>query len=266
MKKLFALLSVLGVCATLEAKIVTQSVPYEHEGVKLIGLLVYDDEKTAQGKLPGVLVVPEWWGRTNYVKVRAHQLAELGYVAFAVDMYGEAFTTTDAKVAGEYAGKFYGSPLMATRARAGLDQLLASGLVDEKKLAAIGYCFGGSTVMALAYSGAPLAGIVSFHGGPIAASAEAAERVRQNHTKFLICHGAVDPFVPKENLDGFLSSLDESRIDYQFIAYAGAKHAFSNPLADKYAIQNHIDGIGYNDDANMRSWEHMKLFLNELFQ
>ena len=99
MKKLFALLSVLGVCATLKAKIVTQSVPYEHEGVKLIGLLVYDDEKTAQGKLPGVLVVPEWWGRTNYVKVRAHQLAELGYVAFAVDMYGEAFTTTDAKVA-----------------------------------------------------------------------------------------------------------------------------------------------------------------------
>jgi dienelactone hydrolase len=266
MKKLLILLVGLAATINSQAKIITQEVSYEHDGVKLIGSLKYDDEKTALGKVPGVLVVHEWWGRTNYVKVRANQLAELGYVAFALDMYGEAVTTTDAKVAGEYAGKFYGSPLMAARAQAGLDQLLATGLVDEKKVAAIGYCFGGSTVMALAYTGAPLAGIVSFHGGPIAASAEAAELVGKNHTKFLICHGAVDPMVSKPSLDGFLRSLDEGHIDYQFIAYAGAKHAFSNPLADKYAIQNHLDGIGYNYAADQRSWEHMRLFLEELFQ
>jgi len=116
-----------------------------------------------------VLVVHEWWGLNEYAKHRAVQLAQLGYVAFAVDMYGQGVSTTDAKVAGALSGQFHGKPLMAERARAGLDQLLATGLVNPGKVAAIGYCFGGSTVQALAYSGAPLAGIVSFHGGLIPA-------------------------------------------------------------------------------------------------
>jgi dienelactone hydrolase len=140
--------------------------------VKLEGFLVYDDTKaTATTKQPGVLVIPEWWGLTDYPKGRAEQLAKLGYVAFAADMYGAGVVTSDPKKAGELAGQFYGKPLMAERARAGLDQLVKSGLVDATRVAAIGYCFGGATTQALAYSGAPLAGIVSFHGSLIPASA-----------------------------------------------------------------------------------------------
>ena len=137
----------LAAAVALHAKIVTKPVAYEHAGTKLEGYLAYDDAKTSTDKKsPGVLVVPEWWGLTGYAKGRAEQLAQLGYVAFAADMYGAGVTTTDAKKAGELAGQFYGKPLMAERAQAGLDQLLASGLVQGEKVAAIGYCFGGSTV------------------------------------------------------------------------------------------------------------------------
>jgi len=186
------------------ARLVTKPVAYEHAGVKLEGYLAYDDEKTAKGKIPGVLVVPEWWGLTDYVKGRAESLAKLGYVAFAVDMYGAGVTTTDPKKANELASAFYGKPLMAERAQAGLDQLLATGLVDGPRVAAIGYCFGGSTVQALAYTGAPLAGIVSFHGGLIPVPADAAAKTK---AKILVCHGAIDPFVSKDALNAFFSHL-----------------------------------------------------------
>src|SRR5450631_3451972 len=124
------------------AKVVTKPVVYEHAGTKLEGYLAYDDVKAAKGKLPGVLVIPEWWGLNAYAKGRAEQLAGMGYVAFAVDMYGQGVVTEDPKKAGELAGPFYGKPLMAERANAGLEQLLKTGLVDPKKVAAIGFCFG----------------------------------------------------------------------------------------------------------------------------
>lgn len=263
MKKILALFLGLTLGSALSAKIVTQRVPYEQGGVKLEGVLVYDDAKTAAGKLPGVLVVHEWWGLNDYAIMRARQIAEMGYVAFALDMYGAGINTTDAKRAGELAGQFYGKPLMAERARAGLDQLLASGLVDEKRVAAIGFCFGGSTVMALAYSGAPLVGIVSFHGGPIPATPAAAAR---NQAKFLICHGAADPFTSKEQLDGFLRSLDENHIDYEFCLYSGAKHAFTNPEASRLAVEDNLPGIGYHAEAARRSWQTMQDFLAEVFR
>ncbi|MFI5357516.1 MAG: dienelactone hydrolase family protein [Opitutales bacterium] len=263
MKNIVAGLLVLAAMSPLSAKIVVQPVPYQHDGAKLEGVLVYDSAKTAAGKLPGVLVLPEWWGLTDYPVSRARQLAAMGYVAFAADMYGAGVTTTDPKRAGALAGPFYGKPLMAARARAGLDQLLASGLVDGQRVAAIGFCFGGSTAMALAYSGAPLVGIVSFHGGPIPATPEAAAR---NHAKFLICHGAADPFTPKEQLDGFLASLDENHIDYEFALYSGAKHAFTNPEATKLAQATGLTGIGYDAEAAGRSWQLMRDFLQEVFR
>jgi len=244
------------------AAIVQKAIPYEHDGVKLEGVLLYDDALTAAGPRPGVLLIHEWWGLNDFPIEQARRLAQEGYVAFALDMYGQGVSTRDAKEAGALAGEFYGQPLMATRARAGLDQLLATGLVDEQRVAAIGFCFGGSTAMALAYSGAPLAGMVSFHGGPIPASAEAAKR---NQAKFLVCHGAVDPLVPKEQLDRFLLSLDEGGIDYQFIAYAGAVHAFTNPSADKFAALNHLEGVKYQRAAAERSWRHMLDFFGEIF-
>jgi dienelactone hydrolase len=253
----------LGVAGVLNAKIVTKPVAYEHAGVKLEGYLAYDDAKvSAATPAPGVLVIPEWWGLTDYPKGRAEQLAKLGYVAFAADMYGAGVATTDAKKAGELAGQFYGKPLMADRARAGLDQLLATGLVDPSRVAAIGYCFGGATVQALAYSGAPLAGIVSFHGSLIPASAEAAAK---NHAKFLICHGAVDPFVKPEEVAAFMKSMEEGKFDYQFISYAGAVHAFTNPGADALGKLNNLP-VAYNAAADKRSWAHMRGFFAEIFK
>jgi dienelactone hydrolase len=262
MKKLFLLATILSASVAMHAKLVTKPIAYEHAGVKLEGVLAYDDTKvSAANKAPGVLVIPEWWGLTEYPKGRAAQLAALGYVAFAADMYGAGVTTGDPKKAGELAGQFYGKPLMAERAQAGLDQLMKTGLVDPARVAAIGYCFGGSTCQALAYSGAPLAGIVSFHGGLIPVPAGAATKTK---AKILVCHGAVDPFVSKEELDGFTKAMNDGKFDYQFISYAGAVHAFSNPGADAIAKSAGIP-IAYHAAADQRSWAHMVAFFGEIF-
>jgi dienelactone hydrolase len=246
-----------------EARIVTRAVAYEHEGVKLEGYLAYDDATASVAKpAPGVLVLPEWWGLNEYPKSRAEQLAKLGYVAFAADMYGAGVVTKDPKKAGELAGQFYGKPLMAGRARAGLDELTKTGLVDRSRLAAIGYCFGGATAQALAFSGAPLAGMVSFHGSLITPSKEMAARTK---AKLLVCHGAVDPFIKKEEIDAFKQALDDGKLDYQFVSYAGAVHAFTNPGADEMSRVAGLPGIGYNAAADRRSWQHMRDFFTEIF-
>lgn len=228
-----------------------------------MGYLAYDDALTAQGKRPGVLVIPEWWGLNDYAKGRARQLAGLGYVAFAADMYGGGRSTTDAKEAGGLAGPFYAGNLFVERAGAGLSQLLATGLVDDRKVAAIGYCFGGSAVQALAYAGAPLAGVVSFHGALIPVPPDAASRTK---AKLLICQGEADPFVGKPARDAFLKSMDEGGFDFEYVSYSGALHAFTNPDADAMARLNGMEGkIGYNAEADRRSWAHMKLFFDEIF-
>lgn len=251
----------LMVATAAQAKLVSKSVQYEQGCVKLEGYLAYDD--SINGSRPGVLVIPEWWGLNEYVKSRAEQLAVLGYVAFAADMYGSGVVTTDPKRAGELASQFYGKSLMAERAQAGLDQLAKAGRVDAKRIAAIGFCFGGAVCQALAYSGAPVAGIVSFHGSLIPASPEAAAK---NKAKFLICHGAMDPFVKAEAVDAFKKSLDEGHFDYQFISYSGAIHAFTNPNADAISAATGLSGIGYNEAAARHSWQHMKLFFDEIFK
>jgi dienelactone hydrolase len=261
MKNLLSLLLLLSAMMPLQAKIVTQSVAYEHAGTKLVGYLAYDDDKTSGAKQPAVLIVPEWWGLNDYTKSRAEMIAKLGYVAMVVDMYGAGLSTTDAKKAAELAGPFYGKPLMAERAQAGLDQLLKYSIVDPTRVAAIGYCFGGSTVQALAYTGAPLVGIVSFHGGLIPVPATAKDKTK---AKILVCHGAIDPFVSKDALDAFLKSMNDGGFDYQFVSYAGAVHAFTNPGADKAAAAG-LKGVGYNAAADHRSWSHMQTFLAEVF-
>jgi dienelactone hydrolase len=261
MKNLSAFLALLALPMALRADIITKAVPYEQAGTQLVGYLAYDSAATAKGKLPGVLVVHEWWGLNDYARHRAEQLARLGYVAFAVDMYGQGVWTADAKTAGALSGQIYGKPLMAERARAGLDRLLATGLVDERRVAAIGYCFGGSTVQALAYSGAPLAGIVSFHGSLLIPPAGAA-----NSAKFLICQGAADPTIKPEQTAAFLAALNSGKFDYKFVAYSGARHAFTNPGVDALAEANHLNAvIGYNAEADRRSWADMLDFFGELF-
>jgi dienelactone hydrolase len=264
MKTCVLIIVCLVVAMSAQAKLVTRAVAYQHDGVKLEGYLAYDDAKASTAaKAPGVLVIPEWWGLNDYPKGRAEQLAKLGYVAFAADMYGAGVVTKSKTEAGKLAGQFYGKPLMADRARAGLEQLLATGLVEATRVAAIGYCFGGATCQALAFSGAPLAGIVSFHGSLIAPTPEQAAKTK---AKLLICHGAVDPFVSKDEMDAFKKAVDAAKLDYQFVSYAGAIHAFTNPNADAVAKdQDMIGGIGYNAAADRRSWQHMQDFFAEIF-
>jgi dienelactone hydrolase len=252
MKAISLTLLILASGMTVHGKLVTKTVSYEQNGTKLEGYLAYDDSITDKGKVPGILVFPEWWGLNDYVK---------GYVAFAADMYGGGQSTTEPAKAKELSSPFYGKPLMAERAQAALNQLLKTGLVDENKVAAIGFCFGGSASLALAYSGAPLAGVVTFHGGLIPAPADAAQKTK---AKFLILHGALDPLVNKEAVDKFVKSMNDGKFDYQFIEYSGALHAFSNPEADK-AHAAGLDGVGYNAEAAAHSWNQMKMFFGEIF-
>jgi dienelactone hydrolase len=245
------------VAAVAQAKIVTKTIDYEQGGEKLKGYLAYDDAKS--GPRPGVLVVHEWWGLNDYIKHRAEQLAAMGYVAFAPDMYGGGKVTRDPKEAEAWAGGVYKQQgLLAARSKAGLDILRKQPQTDKSHLAAIGFCFGGSTVLQLAYSGEPLDGVVTFHGGLMPPDDTQAKQI---HTSIVILHGAEDGFVKPETIDAVRKSLDGAKVDWYMVTYANAVHAFSNPDADSY----NIPGIGYNEKAARRSWQEMQRFFNEKF-
>ena len=197
----------------------------------------------------------------DFTKGRAEALAKLGYVAFAADMYGDGQITTDPAKAKELMTSVAGKPIMAERVQAAFDQLVKTGLVDESKLASIGFCFGGACSQVLAYSGAPLKGIVSFHGALVPASPDAAKK---NQAKFLILQGALDPLVPEAARAAFIKSLNDGKFDYQFLSYSGAVHAFMNPDADK-AREAGLAGVGYNPQVAARAWAQMQLFFKEIF-
>ncbi|MAE67159.1 MAG: dienelactone hydrolase [Phycisphaeraceae bacterium] len=240
--------------ARSDAAIVERTVEYRHLEDTLKGYLVYDD--AAQGQRPGVLVVHEWWGLNDYAKGRARQLAALGYVAFALDMYGDGRSTREAHEAKSWSGRFYGKPLQHQRALAGLEVLRGHERVAPGKLAVIGYCFGGSTALSLAYSGADVAVAVSFHGNLVLPrpSADIAARI-------LVCHGADDPFVTDDDVRAFQEAMRRLGIDWQLIAYGGARHSFTNPGADRAGI----DGVAYDKAADRCSWRHMLMLFEETF-
>ena len=255
----FAIAAALAAaCGLAQAKVVTKSIAYEQDGQKLEGYLAYDDSKS--GPRPGVLVIHEWWGLNDYVKSRTRQLAEMGYVAFAADMYGDHKVTRDAKQAEDWAGAFYIAPAkFATRSRAGLDVLRAQPQVDKARLAAIGFCFGGSAVLQLAYSGEPLKAAVTFHGGLMPPQQS---QLAQIKSPILILHGAEDGFVKAETIDQVRTALDKGKVDWYMVTYANAVHAFTNPEADSYKVP----GIAYNEKAARRSWDEMQRFFGEMLK
>ena len=259
-KGLFAVAAwwvLLLVCHPVIAEIRSQDIEYEQGGTKLQGHLVYDDQFSEPR--PGVLVVHEWWGINDYARMRANMLAKLGYVAFALDMYGDGKSTQERKQAQHWSGQFRGSAMMRARAMAGLEVLKNHSRVDPDRVAAIGYCFGGTTVMQLAYSGAKLKGVVSFHGSlPLPDEADYAPgRVK---AAVLVCHGYADTFIDRQHVLAFQKSLDQIGADWQMIIYGGAQHSFTNPGADAIGI----DGLGYDRKADQRSWKHMQEFLQRL--
>jgi dienelactone hydrolase len=242
----------------VRAEIHTEPVEYKHEDTVLEGFLVYDT--TVQGKHPGVLIVHQWKGLGEYEKKRAEMLARIGYVAFAVDIYGKGVRPADAKAASAEAGKYKGNrKLLRGRVRAGLDVLAKNELVDPKKLAAIGYCFGGTTVIELARSGADIAGVVSFHG---ALDSPTPADGRNIKCKVLALHGADDPFVPAIDVAAFEDEMRQAKVDWQIVKYGGAVHGFT----DWGAGSDAKSGMAYNEKADRRSWEAMKQLFAELFR
>jgi dienelactone hydrolase len=255
MKRLLATL--LLPVVTAQAKIMTESVAYKDGDVVLEGYLAYDDARP--GPRPAVVVVHEWWGLNDFVKERARALAELGYVAFAIDMYGQGKVTDDPAEAARLAGQFRDDPAgLRRRAQAGLDVLARHERVDPKRIAAIGFCFGGTTVLQMAYAGLDLAGVVSFHGNPVPPLPEEAKRIK---ARILVLHGAADTHVTPEQLAAFQRAVEEARVDWELVIYAGAKHAFMNPAADKLGMP----GVGYQRRAAQRAWLQMQVFFDELF-
>ena len=255
---MIALTLVLVLAAGARAEIVVKAVEYEQGGTPLEGKVVYDNASTA--KRPGVLVVHQWMGPTDYELRRAKQLAEMGYVAFVADIYGKGVRPADQKEAGETASKFRADwPLLRARAAAGLTALKAQPLVDLQRIAAIGYCFGGGTVLELARSGAELAGAVSFHGTLDTPNPADAKNIK---ARLLVLHGADDPFVKADQVAAFKKEMDDAHVKYKFIAYPGAVHGFTM----KEAGDDPSKGMAYNADADAKSWQAMKDFFAKIFK
>lgn len=254
-----AALSTLAILApAASAAVQTKEITYSHEGVNFKGHLAWDD--AVQGKRPGVLVVHEWWGLNDYARQRAEKLAALGYVAFACDMYGEGKVTTHPQEAGAFAGEVRKNVrTWQGRAQAALKILQDCEYVDPGKLAAIGYCFGGSTALQLSYTGAPLAAVATFHAALPVPDADQAKAIK---AKILICHGAKDNFVPEETIHKVRAALEDAKVDYEMNYYGGAVHSFTVPDADRVGNP----GMAYNAEADHRSWASMLRLFNEVFK
>ena len=244
------------------AAIEGQEVDYKVGDKTFKGYLAYDNQATE--KRPGILVVHEWWGQNDYARQRARMLAELGYVAFALDMYGDGKIATHPDQAGQF------SQEVASHQEEGKARFLAAlavlqnfRLTDSTRIAAIGYCFGGGVVLNMALSALDdLAGVVSFHGGLVLSSTQV--KPSSIKTKVLICHGGADQFISADQVKVYKEMLEAAKVDYQLINYPGAKHSFTNPDADQLAQKFNLP-IGYNKEADEKSWQDMQQFFKKIF-
>ena len=222
--------------------------------------LVNDD--ALGGSRPGVIIVHEWWGVNDYIIDRAHQLAELGYVALAIDMFGNGKVAENPDEAGGLMNGVLGDMEAGTEAlRAGYDLLLEQPSVDEQKTAAIGYCFGGAMVLHMARIGLPLKAVASFHG---ALGSFHQAQPGSISSRILACHGEADSMVTMDDVAGFRTEMDAAQANYEVNLYAGAKHGFTSREADKNGSKYGID-VGYNAAADQASWQAMQSMFNEVF-
>lgn len=253
----------LAFSAASHAAIQTQEIPYTSaDGTQLIGYYAYDD--AVKGPRPGVVVVHEWWGLNDYSKRRARDLAGLGYSALAIDMYGDGKNTEHPKDAMAFMqAALKDGKAASARFQAGLDLLKKQPHTDPDKIAAIGYCFGGKVVLDAARQGVPLAGVVSFHGALVTNTPATPGSVK---ARILVEHGALDSMVTPDNVTAFKSEMDKAGADYTFVSLEGAKHGFSNPDADRLGHGEHGGpDIGYNKQADEKSWADMQKFFKKIF-
>lgn len=257
--KAIALVAVLALgAAESPVELVTKEIEYKHGDVVLEGYVAYP--KDATGKLPGVLICHQWMGHTPYERMRAEETAKLGFVAFALDIYGKGVRPKDAGEAAKMAtGYKTDRALLRARALAGLDALRKVEACDPARLVVMGYCFGGTTALEVARSGADVAGIVSFHGDLSSPTPEDAKKIKG---RVLALHGADDPFVPPAQVAAFEDEMRKAGVDWQLVAYGGAVHSFTH----KNAGNDNSKGAAYNEKADLRSWIAYKDFLTELFK
>jgi dienelactone hydrolase len=241
-------------------KLKEEVVNYKVDSLTMNSYVVYDEN--IEGKRPAVLVVHEWWGLNDYVKRRARELSELGYIAIAVDMYGNGRMGNDPGAAEKLAMPFYLNPQMAKKHfDAALEKLKAYPQVDVERIAAIGYCFGGSVVLGMAKMGTDMKGVVSFHGGLAGMTPD------KNSLKaeILVCHGGADGFVSETEVNQFKKQMDSVGAKYSFKVYDSATHSFTNPQATEWGQKFNIP-IAYNAAADTASWKDMKDFFDRIFK
>ncbi len=252
---------VLLLCASAQAEVVTKEIDYKSGGIVMKGMLAYDD--AIKGKRPGVLVVHEWWGQNDYARRRARQLAELGYTALAVDMYGNGKIAAHPRDAGAFASAVGGDLTLAkARFDAALTALKRDKTVNSHKIAAIGYCFGGGIVLQMARMGEDINAVVSFHGS-LASQISATEG--KTKAAIRVFNGAADPFVKPEQIEAFRHEMDAAGVDYEIVNYEGAKHSFTNPGATALGKKFNLP-LEYNAAADKDSWAQMQLFFKEIFK
>ncbi|MDD2914890.1 MAG: dienelactone hydrolase family protein [Gallionella sp.] len=262
MKKL--LLSLTLFCLLPAAALATvqgKEVSYSANGTTLKGWIAYDD--AAKGKRPAVLVVHEWWGHNAYARKRANMLAELGYVALAVDMYGDGKQALHPDDAGKFAGEVAkNKPMAKARFEAAMKLLNKRRNVDSKKLAAIGYCFGGSVVLQMARNGEDLKGVASFHGGLGTDEPAQPGKVKAQVRVFT---GADDKMIPAAQVDAFKQEMEKAGVNSRVVSYPGVLHSFTNPAADEYAKKFNMP-LAYNADADKDSWAQLQAFLADVLK
>jgi dienelactone hydrolase len=262
MKYIFLILSLCCFCNSAQAVVQGKEVSYEAEGTTLKGYIAYDD--AIKGKRPAVIVVHEWWGQNEYARKRARMLAELGYTALAVDMYGDGKVADEPVRAAKLASELIGNVgLEYVRFEAAVNLLRKQETVDADQIAAFGYCFGGGVVLNMARIGTPLKGVASFHG---ALAAPLDVRVKQGNIKARIISfsGEDDPMIGADKVAAFKLEMENAKADYRVVTYPGAKHAFSNPEADEVGKKFKLP-IAYDAKADKDSWEQAKVFLREVF-
>ncbi|MFP4053293.1 MAG: dienelactone hydrolase family protein [Phycisphaerae bacterium] len=241
--------------ATATAELKTRTVEYTDGETVLEGYIAWDDD--ADGERPGVLVVHEWYGLNDYARARTRQLAQMGYVAFAADIYGKGRRAKNAKEAAKLSGEFKKNPKrLRRRTKLALDQLKELDQCDEDKVAAIGYCFGGTAVLELARSGAELQAVVSFHGG--LSTSQPADK-GDLEAQVLVLHGGADPHVPDEELLAFMKEMRKADATWQVNIYGDAVHSFTNSDSG----DDPSTGAAYNKQADKRSWAAMKLLFTQ---
>ncbi len=255
---LFSLAVLFGSAAMAQAEVKTKKVEYKFDGQTFIGHLAWDDASTE--KRPGVLVVHEWWGLNDYAKMRAEQLAKMGYVAFACDMYGEGKVVDHPKDATAMSGAVRKNvEVWRGRAKEALKVLTDFEYTDKTRCAAMGYCFGGTTALQLAASGADLKAVATFHSALPKLTADDAKAIK---AKVLVCHGADDKFIMPDAITGFKTALEAAKLPLDFQEYKGAVHSFTVKGADDHKIA----GMAYNKEADEKSWASMKALFEEVFK